>query len=102
MNRFLPTRLLATLAVIATSPALALDESAISSSDDYQKHKAAFQTASRSLISNGICSEADFREVGGWVRSTTFPGRSVYFTYCGGFHTRNRLYLDVRSGEVFR
>lgn len=74
----------------------------IAGSDDYRIHRAAFVTAAQSLISSGRCTEADFRENGGWLKSMTHRDRPIYFTYCGGLTRGNRLYLDASTGNVFR
>ena len=77
-------------------------EAAIQSSDDFQLHKGGFLKATSTLIDNGTCTLADFREMGGWVRSQSHKPKPVYFTYCGGMTVSNRIYLDVSSGKVFR
>ena len=46
--------------------------------------------------------EADFRELGGWIKSTNNRNRSIYFIYCGGSTASNRRYLNAETGEVFR
>lgn len=74
----------------------------IAGSDDLDEHRAAFGRVAVELVENGTCSEAEFIENGGWVRSTTFEKRQVYFMYCGGSTTANRLYLDAATGDVFR
>lgn len=77
-------------------------EGAIQSSDDFQLHKGGFLKATSTLIDNGTCTLADFREMGGWVRSQSHKPKPVYFTYCGGMTVSNRIYLDVSNGKVFR
>lgn len=74
----------------------------VGGSDDYRIYKEAFVAAASKLISSGECKEADFKEMGGWMKSTTHRDRPVYFTYCGGMHVRNRIYLDAASGRTFR
>ncbi len=75
--------------------------SAIDKSDDSHQYRSKFLLAAWELISQQRCTIADFEYMGGWVRSTTH-GRSVYFTYCGGLHVNNRIYLNVISGRIFR
>ena len=87
-------------AVHVRSPAVPLDR-AIRKSDDFHKYSSRFLEAARQLISQQQCTIADFEEMGGWVRSTT-RGRSVYFTYCGGLHVSNRIYLDATNGRTYR
>jgi hypothetical protein len=78
-------------------------ERLISGSDDYQLYKGTFEEATTRLISEGTCSESDFLELGGWTKSVN-AGRDVpiYFTYCGGMTTANRVYLDARDGRTYR
>ena len=77
-------------------------EALISGSDDFQKYRSAFAQAAQSLISSGRCREADFREWGGWIKSTNNRNQPIYFIYCGGSTVSNRLYLNAETGEVFR
>lgn len=74
----------------------------IAGSDDLDEHRAVFARVAVELVENGTCTEAEFVENGGWVRSTTFEARQVYFMYCGGSTVANRLYLDATTGDVFR
>ena len=75
----------------------------ISGSDDFHKYRSAFAQAAKSLISSGQCREADFRELGGWIKSTLkYRNQPIYFIYCGGSTVSNRLYLNAETGEVFR
>jgi len=73
----------------------------VGGSDDFRIHEAAFAEAAQKLISNGECSEADFKEMGGFVKSTNNIG-PVYFIYCGGMTATNRIYLDASTGRTFR
>ena len=76
-------------------------EALISGSDDFQKYRTAFVEAARSLIVSGQCRAEDFREIGGWVKSTTtYRDQPIYFTYCQ--NSRVRFYLNAETGEVFR
>lgn len=75
----------------------------VQGSNDYRLHKDAFAKAAEVLISSGVCTAHDFKEMGGWLKSTTtFAERPVYFTYCGGITKENRIYLDVKTGEIFQ
>ncbi len=78
------------------------DELLVKGSDDYKMYKKVFVKSARALIDSGKCTESDFVEVGGWSRSSSYPGRNVYFTYCGGFHVSKRIYLDISTGKTFR
>ena len=71
-------------------------EALVAQSDDYRIYKAAFEKAAQSLISSGQCSEADFREIGGWLKSSDHRDQPIYVMYCGGGWT----YLDAATGEI--
>lgn len=70
-------------------------------SDDYRKYRDAFAAAAAELIDAGTCTAQDFREICGWIRSTSQSG-PIYFTYCGGMGTENRLYLNAATGDIYR
>ncbi|MEM9049784.1 MAG: hypothetical protein AAGC92_13820 [Pseudomonadota bacterium] len=90
-------------AIFIAGSAFALDaDDLIAHSDDLERHREAFVQATTELVENGTCTEAEFIENGGWVRSTSFGSRAVYFMYCGGARVANRLYLDAVTGEIFR
>lgn len=86
----------------ANARAAAAAQRLIEGSDDLDEHRAVFARVAVELVENGTCTEAEFVENGGWVRSTTFETRQVYFMYCGGSAVANRLYLDATTGDVFR
>lgn len=69
----------------------------IGSSDDFDIYETQFVTATQKLLDQGICSDTDLEDIGGWVQSQNFKPQPVYFTYCGD----RRLYLDVSTGRVF-
>jgi hypothetical protein len=75
---------------------------AIKSSDDFLKYQSVFVSVSEQLIKIGKCSLGDFRETGGWWRSTNHKPKPIYFTYCGGMTKSNRIYLNAATGETFR
>ena len=70
-------------------------------SGDDTLYKKEFSSAARKLINEGVCTESDFKEIGGWMASSN-KGKNIYFTYCGGMTLSNRIYLDVKSGKTFR
>lgn len=74
----------------------------IRGSDDFGRHQTAFVKATRALLVDGRCTEADFREIGGWMRSTNHAEKPIYFTYCGGMKQVNKIYLDASSGRIFK
>jgi len=73
----------------------------VAGSDDFRIYEAAFVKAAQKLIASGQCSEADFKEMGGFWKSTINKG-PVYFTYCGGMTIANRIYLDASTGRIYR
>jgi hypothetical protein len=95
------TKTLSTFSLVCCASISTADESYLKNSDDLDRHRVAFVTAAKKLIAKGRCSTEDFREAGGWIKSTS-KGQSIYFTYCGGFTISNRLYLDVSSGRIFQ
>lgn len=76
-------------------------EIALSNSDDFRKYRSTFLGAAKQLVSQRRCTVKDFEEWGGWIRSATH-GWPLYFTFCGGAHISNRIYLNVRSGRTSR
>jgi hypothetical protein len=77
------------------------DHSLVSGSDDYRLYKDQFPKAARQLINDGICTEGNFKETGGWMASTN-RRKGMYFTYCGGMTLSNKVYLDANSATVSR
>lgn len=76
-------------------------EKTISYSDDFNKYKSIFVKISESLIRLGRCKIKDFERMGGWIRSTNYKPRKVYFTYCGAMTSANKVYLDVNTKRIF-
>ncbi len=77
-------------------------EHIIAQSDDFPKYRSEFLAAADSLIEARQCREHDFIENGGWIRSPKYRAQPIYFMFCGGSTIANRIYLDVRTGRVFR
>lgn len=77
-------------------------EELVAGSDDFARYRTTFAEAAEALIAQRRCTERDFRDMGGWVKSTRHGNQPVYFTYCGGATVANRLYLNADTGEVFR
>lgn len=77
-------------------------EELVAGSDDFARYRTTFAIAAQSLIAQRRCTERDFRDMGGWVKSTRHGNQTVYFTYCGGATVANRLYLNADTGDVFR
>lgn len=77
------------------------DAALVAKSDDYLLHKDTFIKAAKSLIANSTCTEADFKEGIGWMK-TIYRDRPVYFVYCGEWKISNKVYLDVSNGKTFK
>lgn len=75
---------------------------AIKKSDDYDLYQKVFEAATQQLIDSKQCNLEELKEYGGWVRSATQKPKLIFFTYCGGSHRDNRIYLDAETGSVFR
>lgn len=75
-------------------------EIAIKHSDNFVTHRNLFLKVSQALIDDGVCSNGDFKEMRGWLKSVDYQPRDVYYTYCGGIERENKIYLDAESGEV--
>jgi hypothetical protein len=71
----------------------------LSSSDDFARYGTFFQTAARELVRRGICTDPDFKELGGFVRSQNNKSQGVYFTYCGGMAIGNRIYVKIEGDD---
>jgi hypothetical protein len=78
------------------------DYELVSGSDDYRIYKDVFAKAALSLIKSGQCSREDFKDIGGWMKSGSQSSQPLYFTYCGGMASNNRIYLDASTGETFK
>ena len=73
-------------------------EALVAGSDDFARYRNALTVAAESLIKQKRCTENDFREMGGWLKSSNHRNEPIYFTYCGN----DRLYLNAETGEIFR
>ncbi len=73
----------------------------IDKSDDFSENEEAFVKATQSLLIEKQCRASDFVEIGGWVKSINYKD-DVYFTYCGGLETSDKIYLNVKTGRIFR
>jgi hypothetical protein len=93
----------------------------IKDSEDYDKYKDIFDARSSELIAEGTCKEEHFTNNGPWLRSGTYKENKatgaislhsgqldlsrykpapLYFMYCGEFHFKDRVYLNVKTGKV--
>lgn len=75
-------------------------ENAIKGSDNYSLYRENFIKLSKELIDQGRCSVADYKEMGGWIRSSNHKPQPIYFTYCGGFSKGNKVYINAETGAV--
>jgi uncharacterized protein YgiM (DUF1202 family) len=75
---------------------------AIGASDDLTKHRDTFMRVTKILVASGECKLSEFRDIGGWWRSTAHKPRPIYYTYCGGASNSHRIYLDATTGQTFR
>ena len=71
----------------------------VEGSDDFAQYQSSFMVAARNLIQSGRCTSADFKEMGGWMKSPNNKSEPIYFTYCGGLKTHNKIYLNAVTGE---
>ena len=79
----------------------AANETLVAQSDDFARYRTAFVSLAAQLISEGRCSEADFREQGGFMKSVNdYPDQPVYFTYCGGMTLANKVYVNAETETV--
>jgi hypothetical protein len=78
------------------------DYDLVRGSDDFRIYKDTFSKAAEKLIASGRCSAKDFKDMGGWMRSNTHGSKPIYFTYCGGMRSSNKVYLNAATGEVSR
>jgi hypothetical protein len=74
----------------------------VNKSDDFLQYQDQFIIATRTLLDDERCSYEDFELMDGWVLSRTFNIEPVYFVYCGGTQTENKVYLNIETGELFR
>lgn len=87
-------------AIIATAGSAQAPVPGISDSEHYGIHGPKFEAIARELLAKRRCKEADFKEVGGFWKSTE-PGRpGQYFTYCGGMTLSNKIYVRVSTDKA--
>lgn len=75
-------------------------EKAIKGSDDYLTYRKNLIELSQKLIDKGQCSITDYKEMGGWLRSSTHKPKPIYFTYCGGFASGRKIYINAKTAEL--
>lgn len=69
-------------------------------SDKYYLYQDVLFSTSQRLIDEGKCSIVDFQKLGGWLISTNYKTRDVFFVYCGGMSPSNKIMLDAKSGHL--
>lgn len=73
------------------------NEKLVAKSDDYKKYKSIFLSTTLNLISKKRCSEKDFLEQGGWIKSSNH-GDGIYFIWCSDYS--DRVYLNTKTGKT--
>ena len=71
---------------------------AIKDSDDYNKYQKNFLNIAQKLIRSGKCSLKDFKNLGGFVKSSQKD--TSYFVYCGGMKIKNKIYVDAKTEQI--
>jgi len=81
--------------------------SSISLSDEFYMVEHALISSSYRLLEGGKCSSDDFKEVEGWMKSSTYITTPTYFTYCNVFisgqrqlNVESKIYLDIELGVL--
>lgn len=77
------------------------DYALVGGSDGYNLYKDIFAQTARKLINDKRCTEADFREMGGWIKSSQYLNSPIYFTNCGLALSPVKIYLNTETGDVF-
>ncbi|MEG8222247.1 hypothetical protein OSJ57_16695 [Sphingomonas sp. HH69] len=73
----------------------------VAQSDDFKRYRDAFTEVATKLIADGRCTPADFEYQGGWMKSVNqYRDEPVYFTYCGGMISENKIYMNAESRQV--
>ncbi len=90
------------LSLASTGAVAAGIEDSVSGSDDFQKYRKVFVRAANELVGKGLCTPAQLAAQGGFWKSQNHKSKPVYFTYCGGESSENRIYIDAGTGQVFR
>ena len=78
------------------------DYALVKGSDDYRQYKDVFAKSASELIASGKCTAQDFKNMGGWMKSSNHMNQPIYFTYCGGMRTDKRIYLNAANGKTFK
>lgn len=77
------------------------NEALVAQSDDFKRYHEAFTEVATKLIAEGRCTTSDFQEQGGWMKSVNqYKDEPVYFTYCGGMTSANKIYMNASSRKV--
>ena len=77
-------------------------ESIVSGSENFRIHRDVFAGAAKDLVEAGTCTKEELADQGGFSRAAGASGPSVYIAYCGGDTMSDRVFLDVKSKELFR
>jgi hypothetical protein len=76
------------------------EERLVKDSSDFNLYHAQFAKLAAMLIAERGCSESDFVEQGGFVKSVNRQDEPIYFIYCGGMTAANKVYVNVRTVSV--
>ncbi len=100
MRRPAPFALLFVSAIVAATASAQVPVPGISDSEHYGIYGPKFEAIARELLAKGRCKEADFKEVGGFWKSTESGRAGQYFTYCGGMTLSNKIYVRVNTDKA--
>jgi len=75
-------------------------EALLAGSDDFARYRTAFAEAAQSLIAQRRCTERDFRDMGGWVKSTNHRNQPIYLT--GHGHAQFAHGGEIRQAHLAR
>jgi hypothetical protein len=102
LAEWVQARFLSTARPADPAASAAADEDLVKGSDDFPRYRRAFVKAAQQLITDGECTVADFQEMSGFVKSQNHKSEPIYFTYCGGMTIANRIYVNAKTGEIYR
>lgn len=71
---------------------------AMAHSDDYLTHGVKFEAAAAKLMQSGLCTDEELAASYGFSASTNYPGRPVYFVFCG----EGRRWIDLSTMAIVK
>ena len=94
--------------LLSAQPSYGLDEAtlkeALSHSDDVLEFEEGFYKAAKTLIKNELCTVGDFKELGGWYRSSSkfVNGMPLYFIWCKRpSYPHERFYFNTSDKRIY-